>query len=152
MLFFFTGAHPDYHKPSDTADKINAEGEADVLRLVERCAIRVADGREHPPFRELPPTTSSPSRQFRVWFGAIPDYASEIEGVKLAGVRPGSPAAKAGLRPGDVVVRFGKHDIRSGDDYTIAISECRPGDEVDIGVLRDGAALTLRAVLEAPHS
>lgn len=152
VLFFFTGAHPDYHKPSDTADKINAEGEADVLRLIERCALRVAEGREHPAFHELPPTTASPSRQFRVWFGSIPDYASETEGVKLAGVRAGSPAAKAGLHAGDVVVRFGKHDIRSGDDYTIAISECRPGDEVEVGVLRDGAALTLRAVLEAPHS
>jgi hypothetical protein len=152
VLFFFTGAHADYHKPSDTADKINAEGEADVLRLIERCALRVAEGREHPAFHELPPTTASPSRQFRVWFGSIPDYASETEGVKLAGVRAGSPAAKAGLHAGDVVVRFGKHDIRSGDDYTIAISECRPGDEVEVGVLRDGAVLTLRAVLEAPHS
>jgi S1-C subfamily serine protease len=123
-----------------------------VLGLVERCALRLAESREHPAFRELPPVAPPATRQFRAWFGSIPDYASETEGVKLAGVRAGSPAARAGLRAGDIVVRFGKHDIRSLDDYTIAISEAAPGDEVEVVVRRDGAALTLRAVLEAPRS
>ena len=152
VLFFFTGGHPDYHKPSDTADKINAEGEAEVLSLVERCALRVADARNRPAFQELPPMAVRVSRPFRVWFGSIPDNSSEVAGVRLAGVRAGSPAARAGLRAGDVIVRFGKHDIRSGDDYTIAVSETNPGDEVEVAVLRDGAEITVRAVLEAPPS
>ena len=152
VLFFFTGGHFDYHKPSDTADKINAEGETEVLGLIERCAVRLADRGDPPAFHELPPVAPPPSKQFRVWFGSIIDYASEVEGVKLGGVRAGSPAARAGLRAGDVIVRFGRHDIRSLDDYTIATSEIDPGDEVEVVVRRDGVALTLRAVLEAPRS
>ncbi|MGH9442385.1 MAG: M20/M25/M40 family metallo-hydrolase [Thermoanaerobaculia bacterium] len=152
VLFFFTGGHSDYHKPSDTADRINAAGEAAVLDLIEQCALRVANGRDRPPFRELPPTAVTASRQFRVWFGLMPDPSSEVDGVKLAGVRAGSPAAKAGLQAGDVMVRFGRHDIRSVDDYSIAISEGSPGDEVEVIVTREGTLVSLHAVLEAPNS
>jgi aminopeptidase YwaD len=150
VLFFFTGVHPDYHRPSDTADKINAEGETEVLGLVERCALRIADGLSRPAFQELPPESPTLPKHTRVWFGSVADASSEMEGVKLAGVRAGSPAAKAGLRSGDVVVRFGAHDIRNVEDYSIAISEGRPGDGIDVVVLRESSNVTLHAVLEAP--
>ena len=150
VLFFFTGVHPDYHRPTDTADKINARGEVDVLGLVERCARRIADGISRLAFQELPPESPTVSKHERIWFGLVADPSSEDEGVKVAGVRAGSPAAKAGLRAGDVVVRFGLHDVRNAEDYAIAISEGRPGDGIDVVVLREGSRLPLHAVLEAP--
>jgi hypothetical protein len=150
VLFFFTGNHPDYHKPSDTADKINAEGEAEVLDFVARCARPLVEGSLRPVFRELPAGTVVGPTRFRVWFGSVPDYSGDVEGLKISGVRAGSPAQKAGVHAGDIVVRFGSHQIRNLEDYTIAISEHRPGDEVDVTVRRGTGVVTLRAVLESP--
>ncbi len=150
VLLFFTGPHSDYHRPSDTAEKINAEGESEVLGLVERSLLRVADAASRPAFQELPPDIPTVPKHTRVWFGAILHPSTEGDVVKLAGVRAGSPAEKAGLRAGDVVVRFGGHDIRNDDDYTIAVSEGRPGERIEVVILRDGSWLSLHAVLEAP--
>jgi hypothetical protein len=146
VLFFFTGLHADYHKPSDTADKINSEGESRVVEYVARCAEKLADTTERPEFKKMAAQESAPAR-FRVSLGSIPDYAADVEGVLLSGVRPGSPADKAGLKKGDIIMKFGEHAIRNVQDYTVALSEHKPGDEVKIVVKRGNETVTLTAIL-----
>jgi S1-C subfamily serine protease len=98
---------------------------------------RVAAGKE----------PAGPARGFRVWVGGIPDYSAETPGVTFSGVTPGSPAEKAGLRPGDVLVRFGTKEIRNIYDYTYALGERAPGDRVTLVVQRAGQEVTLEVVL-----
>lgn len=149
VLFFFTGVHADYHRPSDTADKINFEGEVRVLGFVASCARRVADGADRPAYKEGAAGPSAGTTGFKVYLGTIPDYSAEVEGVQLTGVREGSPAQKAGLRAGDIIVKFGGHSVRNVEDYAVALSGHRAGDVVEIVVRRAGAVATLMATLEA---
>ena len=149
VLFFFTGHHSDYHRPSDTADRINIPGEARILGFVAAC-LRELDARDdRPEFTEVLVPVANPSAA-RVWFGVVPDYSAELAGVKVAGVRAQSPARKAGLAAGDLLVAFGGHGIRNLDDYSVAVSLFKPGDVVAVVVVRDGSELTLSATLEAP--
>jgi S1-C subfamily serine protease len=89
---------------------------------------------------------SGPAR-FRVSLGSIPDYAAEVEGVQLSGVRPGSPAEKAGLKAGDIIIKFGEQSIRNVQEYTVALGQHKPGDTVSIIVKRGAETLTLTATL-----
>jgi predicted metalloprotease with PDZ domain len=150
VLFFFTGTHSDYHTPTDTVDKINFEGEARVLQLVAACAEQVADNAARPTFQRITtPEHNAPSRGFRVYFGSVPDYAATVEGVQLNGVREGSPAEKAGLKAGDIIIRFGDKTIKNIYDYTYALQDHRPGDLVDVVVKRGGEQVTLKVTLTA---
>lgn len=150
VLFFFTGTHADYHRPSDTADKIDVAGEARVLRLVAACADHIADSSTRPTFQKVQTADpNAPSRGFSVYFGSVPDYAAEVEGVSLNGVRDGSPAAKAGLKGGDIIVRFGEKSIKNVYDYTYALQDCKPGDVVAVTVKRGAQRLVLQVKLEA---
>jgi aminopeptidase YwaD len=149
VLFFFTGLHADYHRPSDTADKINSMDEARIVSFVGDCAERIADNPERPAYQQMTaPREGGPAR-FRVTLGTIPDYAAEVEGVALSGVRPGSPAEKAGLKAGDVIVKFGGKSVRNIQDYSLYLSERNPGEEVEIVVKRGSETLTLKATLGA---
>lgn len=148
VLFFFTGLHDDYHRPSDTADKINAEGEARVIQMVAECAERIADSPERPTFERMKTTEQSGvARAFRVYFGSVPDYAFTGEGVQLSGVRENSPAAKAGLKAGDIILKFAGKTVKNVQDYTYALQDCKPGDEVEIVVKRGDETLNLKATL-----
>jgi S1-C subfamily serine protease len=91
----------------------------------------------------------APARGARVYVGGIPDYASETPGVAISGVTPGSPAEKAGLQGGDVIVRFGGKEIRNIYDYTYALGERKPGEAVEMVVTRAGAEVTLQVTLGA---
>jgi hypothetical protein len=150
VLFFFTGTHPDYHTPTDTVDKINSAGEAHVLQLVAACAVEIADSPTRPTFQRINVRQEAgTSRGFRVYFGSVPDYAATAEGVTLTGVREGSPAERAGLKAGDVIVKFGDRTIKNVYDYTYALQDHRPGDVVKIVVKRAGQPVTLTATLKA---
>jgi aminopeptidase YwaD len=147
VLFFFTGLHSDYHRPSDTADKINAPDEARVVQLVADCANRIADMADRPAYQQIAVAQDAGPARFRVSLGSIPDYAAEVEGVKLSGVRPGSPAEKAGLKAGDIIVKFGDKTVRNVQEYTVALGAYKPGDTVPIVVKRGGDTLTVTATL-----
>lgn len=150
VLFFFTGIHTDYHKPSDTADKINAEGEAKVLELVTICTEWAANTPNRPTYQKVANAQgNAPSRGFRVYFGSVPNYSSEVEGVLLEGVREGSPAEKAGLKGGDIIVKFGTVKISNIQDYTAALGNYKPGDVIDVTVKRGTETLVLKVTLAA---
>jgi aminopeptidase YwaD len=150
VLFFFPGTHSDYHTPTDTADKINAEGEAHVLQLVAACAEEIADNPVRPTFQRIKTSEqNAASRGFRVYFGSVPDYAANVVGVQLNGVREGSPAEKGGLKAGDIIVKFGDRTIKNVYDYTYALQDHKPGDVVDVVVKRGGETVTLQVTLTA---
>ncbi|PYS80885.1 MAG: hypothetical protein DMF67_18875 [Acidobacteria bacterium] len=144
VLFFFTGAHEDYHKPSDTADKINYEGEARVLQFVREIVSDLQASDRRPTFAVAKQEANSRSTGFRVYLGTIPSYADSSDGLKLDGVREGSPAEKAGLKAGDKVVKLAGRDVRNVYDYTQALSEMKAGQEYEVEVLRGDQRLTLK--------
>ena len=143
VLFFWTGNHNDYHKPSDTFDKINYNDEARVLSMVARI-VRDVDSAD----KRLSFTTakSEPPRGggFRVYLGTIPNYADSTDGLLLDGVRDDSPAAKAGLKAGDRIVKIGNREVKNVYDYTYALGEMKAGQEYVVEVMRGGEKLTLR--------
>ena len=150
VLFFFTNLHADYHTPTDTIEKINTEGEARVLTLVANATRRIADMPSRPTFQKLKVVENSGgARGFRVYFGSIPDYAAQVEGVQLSGVREGSPAATAGLQTGDILIRFAGKSIRGVEDYSIALGENKPGDVVEVVFIRAGKKMTVKVTLAA---
>ena len=136
-------------RPSDTADRIDAAGLARVVDLVEAVVWRLADGGEPVAFTRVAADSeqAAPARGFRAWVGGIPDYVAETPGVTFPGVTPGSPADKAGLRAGDILVRFGGREIRNIYDYTYALAERAPGERVSLAVRRGGQEVTLEVVL-----
>jgi len=148
VLFFWTGTHNDYHKPSDTFDKINYNDEARILTMVARI-VRDVDSAD----QRLTFTTakSDPPRGggFRVYLGTIPNYADSNDGLLLDGVRDDSPAAKAGLKAGDKIVKIGNRDVKNVYDYTYALGEMKAGQEYVIEAIRGGEKLTLKIVPEA---
>jgi Tol biopolymer transport system component len=149
-LSFFTGSHGDYHRPSDTADKINAGGEAEVLDLIRRIVQDLATRRDPPHWTKVAErTTEGPREGLRAYLGTIPDYSeSNRRGVKLSGVRPGSPAEKAGLRAGDVIVNLAAKQIANIYDYTYALEGVKIGAPMEIVVMRDEKPVTLTIVPE----
>ena len=142
---FFSGFHSDYHRPSDTWEKIDAPGGAAVADLALALARQLANRAQRPPFVETVQQQDPHSSGnvgavsgYGPYFGSVPDFANEGQGVRFAEVRPGSPAAKAGLRGGDVMIAFGGAPIKTLYDFTFALREKKPGDRVDVVVLRDG--------------
>jgi hypothetical protein len=153
ILFFFTGPHEDYHRPSDTPDKINAAGLERVVRLMTGVLRGVADGPAPVTFARTAP--SSPPRPrgsgvgYGPYFGMIPEFGQEQDGVKLGGVRAGSPAEKAGLQAGDLIVRFDGKAVKNLEDFVFVLRGKRAGDRVDVVYRRGDELRTTSAVLEA---
>jgi Zn-dependent M28 family amino/carboxypeptidase len=144
VLFFFTGTHEDYHRPSDTAEKINTEGISQVAQLVREVAMFVANEDSAVAFNRVQVETRPAGRGFRVYLGTVPNYSDQNDGLKLDGVRPGSPAERAGLRAGDVVTKLAHVPIKNVYDYTYALGELRPGEEIEIVIKRDGREMQLK--------
>jgi Peptidase family M28/PDZ domain/PA domain len=150
VAFLFTGSHPAYHKPSDTADKINAAGEERVTTLAARLCLAVAEAPARLPFVDAPADPHRGARGgFKVSLGTMPDYAFTGKGVKLDGVRSDSPASRAGLTRGDVIVKLGGHDVGNIHDYMFALGDLSPGAEVVIEVEREGKRVPL-PIIPAP--
>ena len=141
VLFFHTGPHADYHRPGDTADKIDAAGMARIAALGAAIAERLAGGARPvyvalpPPQRERPEASSFMGAHVFLGVGA---HAGESDGLRLSQVVGGSGADKAGLRAGDVLVRLGERNLNGFDDLLAALKDRKPGDEVRVLYLRDG--------------
>jgi aminopeptidase YwaD len=148
VLFFFSGLHGDYHKPSDTWDKINATGAVEVLQFIADVASRIDSASDRPKFvrvdekfnphtgGDVSISSSNSASGYGPYFGSIPDFAEPPTGVRFADIRAGSPAAVAGLKAGDILVHFGSADIRNLYDFTYALRAHKAGDEVEVEVLR----------------
>lgn len=136
VLFFFTGTHNDYHKPSDDYDKINSEGQEKVLKYIFEIAKEVVNSDQKPDYISVERKDSGRMTSSRVWIGTIPDFAGEVSGYKLSGVSEGSPAALAGLKGGDIIIKFGESKISNLYDFTYAIGNYKPGDKVKVVVKR----------------
>lgn len=145
ILNAFTGSHEDYHKPSDTADKVNYEGAAGISRFMMLVARSLATTTEEPVWKELQKPNEPGRGGMRVYLGTIPDYAQEgIEGVKLSGVKAIGPAAKAGVKAGDVIVKLAGKEIKNIYDYTFIMGVLKIGQETEMEVMRDGKKETFR--------
>jgi len=157
VLFFFSGLHSDYHKPSDTWDKINPDSAAALVNIVARAAVELATESDKPVFADVietnphaagMPVSSGGGGGYGPYFGSIPDFGQTENGVRFSDVKPGSPAAKAGLKASDVLVQFGEMSIKNLYDFTEALRRSKVGDVVPVTVLRDGKELKVDVKLE----
>jgi membrane-associated protease RseP (regulator of RpoE activity) len=158
VLFFFSGLHGDYHKPSDTWEKINAPDAARLLDVIAKVTLELDAAATRPMFAAVVEdqrphavvtagvTTSGGG--YGPYFGSIPDFAEIETGVRFSDLQPGSPAARAGLRAGDILVQFGAMPIRNLYDFTDALRRSQAGQVVEVTVLRDGMRLTVPVTLE----
>lgn len=141
VLHFFTDNHEDYHRATDDVEKINAAGEArvvnlayDMIKALDTRPARLSFIRSTRPSRMGPSSSGS-----QVYLGSVPDMsASAVPGLKLTGVRAGSPAEKGGLTAGDVIVEFGGTKVTDLQSYSDALYSHKPGDVVHVVFLRDG--------------
>ncbi len=152
VLFFFSGLHTDYHKPSDTADKINSAGAVKVLSLVYRMMDKMAtdvERLEYTEVRQPQAPASGGGSGYGPYFGSVPDFRDDLKGVLFADVQNNSPAAKAGLKPGDLMTEFDGKAIQNLYDFTYALRGKKPGDVVSVVVKRSGQDLKVNVTLEA---
>lgn len=148
-FFFFTGLHDAYHRPTDTADRIDAKGLALLADYAERVVRDLADAEALPPFdpetAKLPTQARSP---MRIAFGTIPDYSPCPEGFRITGVSKGGTAEALGLQGGDILTAFGGRPIKDIQDYMAALGTFAPGDKVVVRWLRQGQPMEGTAVLK----
>ena len=158
VLFFFSGLHGDYHKPSDTWDKINSKSAVELLTYIGGTVQRLANDSSRPQYvRVLPPVSahgsgSAPSgggSGYGPAFGSVPDFAEPPTGVRFADVRDGTPAHKAGLKAGDILISFDGKKVQNLMDFTVLLRQKKPGDEVEVKVLRGSETITAKVLLTA---
>jgi aminopeptidase YwaD len=148
VLFFFTGAHNDYHKPSDTFEKINYTDEARILTLVARIVRDLDTAEKRPTYVSVKSSATPRTGGFRVYVGTIPNYADSTNGLLIDGIREDSPASKAGIKAGDRVVKIGDREIKNVYDYTYALGEMKAGQEYVFEVVRGTEKLSLKVTPE----
>lgn len=141
VLYFHTGSHNDYHKPTDTPDKINYEGIDNILRFVNQFIDNVwTDNLVKPTYRETKNTMVSRPK-FNVTLGIMPDYSYQDGGIKIDGVIEDRPAMKAGLLENDIILEIGEFKIHSMKEYMQVLSHYHKGDSVSIVYVRNGKTL-----------
>ncbi|MBK8500143.1 MAG: M28 family peptidase [Flavobacteriales bacterium] len=139
-IHFFTGTHADYHKPSDDEDKINYEGMLRITRFIESMLTRL-DSKPKLPFTKTEEANKEDAPRFKVTLGVVPDYMFDGKGMRIDGLTEGKPAANAGLKVGDVVVKLGSLEITDMMSYMKALAVFNKGDTAKVKVMRDGQAL-----------
>lgn len=162
VLFAFTGVHQDYHRPTDDSDRINYRGMGRIADYLELILLDVIRRPERPALIKMAQQPrrgraggaatkagADPARTgSSVTMGSMPDYEYTAGGMKLTGVRDDGPAAKAGLKGGDIIVSFGGKSIGTIQDYMESTRGYKPGDQVDVVVKRDGKDVKLKVTLE----
>lgn len=151
VLFFFSGIHNDYHRPSDTWDKINHQDAARLLNLIGDAGSRLLNATERAAYIRLadprPQATASASMGAGPWFGSVPDMSETAGGFRLADVRDGSPAHKAGLKAGDLVYEFAGKPVTSLMEFTYVLRAHKPGDTVLVKWRRGDQAMQAEVTL-----
>jgi len=155
VLFFFSGLHSDYHKPSDTWDKIDAPDAAKLLQMIAEVSEDLRESPDRPLFVRVKEPghaegmagQSSGGSGYGPYFGSIPDFGETAKGVKFADVHEDSPAAKAGFKAGDILVEFDGKPIQNLYDFTYALRAKKPGDEVMVKVMRGDSPVEAKVVL-----
>jgi hypothetical protein len=164
VLFAFTGLHGDYHRPSDDSERINFIGMERIADYLELLALDIVRRPERPVFLTIAPKArpsgpkgptgpASPRDPARgpssISVGTRPDYDYAAgDGLRLSGVREGSPAEKGGLKEGDLIIRFGGKAVGTIYDYMAAMEACKPGDQVEVVVKRQGREVRLQVIPE----
>ena len=150
VLEFFTGSHEEYHRPADRPETLNYEGMARITQLARGLLLEL-EKTGRPAYAEVARRDAGAgSREnLRAYIGSIPDYASEVQGVKLSGVRAGGPADKGGFKSGDIIVEFAGTKITSIYDYTYALDAAKIGQPINVIVLRNGERVPLTVTPEA---
>lgn len=145
VLMFFTDLHTDYHKPTDTPDKINTEGQQKVLNMVYDMAYDLSTRDVKPEFTKVAVKEENKGerKSVRVYVGTVPDFSYSDAGYKISGVQSGSPAEKAGILAGDIMIKFGDKEINNLYDYTAALGEYKPGQDVNVVVKRGTEEITV---------
>ncbi|MGB5180345.1 MAG: M20/M25/M40 family metallo-hydrolase [Gammaproteobacteria bacterium] len=143
---FFSGSHEDFHRPGDTAEKLDYDGLARVARVLNE-TVRYLGEHPEPLHSTLAGTRSTvappPSATRRVSFGTVPDFSYSGNGVRLDDVRDGTPAERAGLREGDIIIAVNEIAVNDMRTYAQALKQLDPGDEIHVRYLRDGVENTL---------
>jgi hypothetical protein len=141
-LHFFTGSHSDYHKPSDDWDKINYEGEVEVLKVIARL-IEQLDNEPKLTFLTTKNKSMGGSRSFKVTMGVMPSYTSDVEGLLVDGVSDDKPAKKAGIQSGDIIIQMGDLTIKDIQNYMEALGKFSKGETVPVKVKRKNEIITV---------
>ncbi len=150
-VHFFTGIHPDYHKPTDTADKINFEGGTKTAHLVSGMTLKLWDRTERMKFqavRMAHPAAGGP-RGGGAYLGIVPNYASmeATDGCLIDGTSNGSPAEKAGLKPDDKITAWNGKPVKNLHDLTALLAQSKAGDEISVGLKREGKDAEIKVKL-----
>jgi hypothetical protein len=142
VLHFFSGTHEDYHKPSDTEEKINYAGKQMILSFMMQL---IAQMNESPKlaFTKTNDSNNEETPRFKVTLGVVPDYAFDGQGMRIEGVSDGKPAAKAGLKSGDIVIKIGEHNVTDMMGYMRALGKFTKGDKADVMVKRGEGQVTV---------
>ncbi|GAA4337979.1 M28 family peptidase [Flaviaesturariibacter amylovorans] len=143
VLFYFTGLHTDYHKPTDVPDRINYDGTRFVIRHILSLVDRTHTG-EKPAFQKTREVAMASSARFSVTLGIMPDYTFSGGGVRVEGVSEGRPAQKAGLVAGDIITALGEHKVTSVENYMQALGKFKKGESTEVSYTRGGTAATVR--------
>jgi hypothetical protein len=141
VLFFFTGTHRDYHKPSDTANAVNYIGENMVIKYASRVLAKM-DKEDKPKYLVTKQATVGKTN-FKVTLGIMPDYTFETGGVRVDGVSDNRPAMKAGVKAGDIIIKLGDVKINGMQTYMEALGKFAPGDRTHVTLIRDGKEIML---------
>jgi hypothetical protein len=148
VYFFFTGDHDQYHRPTDTADRINFEGMRRVVDMVEDLAITLSTAPERPEYVAVKGGGGGIRPGGGPRLGIRPGYGEDAEGVLVDGVGPDGPAAKAGIKEGDRIVQMGDKKIKNLEAYMLFMKEQKAGTSLDVTVLREKKELKLKVKLE----
>lgn len=154
VLFLFTGAHSDYHLPTDDFEKINCDGIIKVAEYSYKILQRYGNTTEKPDYLIVKSEKKDSHRggspgYSKVWFGIIPNFEENPKGLRISGVSPGSPAEKAGLQADDVIIQMGKKKVKNLYDLTYILREFKPNEIVDVIALRNGKEICFKVKLVA---
>ena len=146
VLFFFTGLHSDYHKPTDDFDKINYQGQRDIVRFIETVIDNLNNEKSKLEFTATREIQTSTTARFSVSLGIMPDYTYSGSGVFVEGVTEGRAAQKAGILVGDIILQLGDHAVSSMEAYMQTLSKFKKGDKTTVKFKR--GTKTMEAAIE----